>query len=102
MDIISDLLYIPKVIFDFLYNIFTNQTPVPQIFSSEIKTQEQSSGLLGNIQDQIQGIIGQQIQEIIPQNSIAKLLNLIVWSVFAGVAIMAGSQISGLGIKMIK
>jgi len=25
MDIISDLLYIPKVIFDFLYNIFTNQ-----------------------------------------------------------------------------
>ena len=25
MDIISDLLYIPKVIFDFLYNLFTNQ-----------------------------------------------------------------------------
>lgn len=86
------------------YNIFTNQAPVPNIFTSDsqVKPASQSSGLLQGIQDQIQGILEQQIQGMMPQNTISKLLNLIAWSIFSGIGILAGSQISGLGVKMIK
>jgi hypothetical protein len=31
-----------------------------------------------------------------------KLLNLLSWSIFAGILIFAGAQIAGLGIKLIK
>ncbi len=84
------------------YNIFTNQTSVAQIFTLETQIKPQSSGLLGGIQDQIQDMLGQQIQGMIPRNTVTKLLNLTAWSIFSGIGILAGSQISGLGIKMTK
>jgi len=47
-------------------------------------------------------MIGEQLQGLLPANSINQFFNLIVWSMLAFILIFGGSQISGLGIKLIK
>jgi hypothetical protein len=42
------------------------------------------------------------LKEILPAEAITKMLNLIVWSILAGIFIFGGSQISSLGIKLLK
>ena len=82
------------------YNIFTNKATVPEIFKTEEKilAAPKDQGIEAQMQQLIQG----QLQGILPVDSIPRLLNLISWSIFAGILIFGGSQISGLGIKLIK
>jgi len=47
-------------------------------------------------------MIGEQLKGIIPVDTLPKMLNLIVWSILAGLLIFGGAQISNLGIKLIK
>lgn len=84
------------------YNIFTGQTDMPEIF--EIEKQEslvQGSGIQ-DIQVQMQEMLGEQLKEFIPMNTLPKMLNLSIWTMLAGLLIFGGSQISNLGIKLIK
>lgn len=83
------------------FNIFTAQTPAPEIFSAEEK-EEATLGGSQILQDQIEKIIREQLKEILPKNSLSILLNLIAWSIFVGILIFAGAQISSLGIKLLK
>ena len=84
------------------YNIFTAKEAVPEFF--EIPKEEIISPKAGtqDIQAQLQKMIGEQMKGILPVDSITKLLNLVVWSMLAFILIFGGSQISGLGIKLIK
>jgi len=88
------------------YNIFTAQTPVPEIFkpsSKEISSGKQpSQGLEGQVEQLLQEQIQEQLQGLIPEGGLSKMLNLGAWSVFAGIIIFGASQISSLGIKLIK
>jgi len=91
------------VIFYSLYssfNIFTAKAAPPDIFKleSQIPSQKGAEG----IEAQFQEMIGEQLKGIIPVDSVSNLLNLIAWSIFAGILIFAGAQIAGLGIKLIK
>jgi len=43
-------------------------------------------------------IIEEQIKEIVPPG----FLNLISWSIFAGILIFGGSGIAGIGVRLIK
>lgn len=75
------------------YNVFTAKASTPEIFIVE-------EG--GGTASQMQDIIQQQLKGMLPTESIIGLLNLIAWSIFAGILIFGGGQIAGLGIKLIK
>jgi hypothetical protein len=55
-----------------------------------------------NVQAQIQEMINQQLQNALPADFIARLMNLAAWSILAFILVFGGSQISNLGIKLIK
>lgn len=81
------------------YNIFTGKSPAPQIIAFNVgKTQ--GSALTGS--DPITQIISEQLGNLLPLDSLPLMLNLIVWTIGAGVLIFGGAQIAGLGIKLIK
>ena len=84
------------------YNIFTAKAELPEFFPSpkeEIAIKKEAGQ---DIQAQMQQMIGEQLKEFLPADTIAKLFNLAVWSMLAFILIFGGSQISGLGIKLIK
>ena len=83
------------------YNIFTAKTEAPEIFMVEEKEEVKVPGA-GDIQAQIQRMVGEQLKGMLPAGSIPRLLNLIAWSIFAGILIFGGAQISSIGIKLIK
>ncbi len=83
------------------YNIFTGQSALPEFF--EIPEETISvKGTTQDVQAQVQQMIGEQLQGLLPANSITQFFNLIVWSMLAFILIFGGTQASGLGIKLIK
>jgi len=88
------------------YNIFTGKIPSPEIFKIQTKdttySKNNTSTTSKEIQREAREIFSEQLKEILPQDILTKTLNLIVWSIFAGILIFGGSQISSLGIKLIK
>jgi len=88
------------------YNIFTAKASAPEIFKIEIEIQNQSAKgktltTQEELQKEMEKLISEQLKGLLPVNTLPKLLNLISWSIFAGILILAGAQTSGLGIKMI-
>ena len=84
------------------YNIFTAKTAAPEIFKIAEEKEILPKGGALDIQAQMEKMIGEQLKGILPVDALSKLLNLIVWSILAGILIFGGSQISSLGIKLIK
>ena len=84
------------------YNIFTGQTPVPELFKITEKTLPKDKGGTLDIQTQMEEMLQEQIRGLLPADTVPKILNLIAWSMLAGLLILGGGQISGLGIKLIK
>jgi hypothetical protein len=90
------------------YNIFTAKEEVPEIFEMAAREEASSPQKEGaqDLQSQIEGMmgemLGEQLKGFLPVDFLPKLLNLAAWSIFAGIAVFAGSQVSGLGIKLIK
>lgn len=86
------------------FNIFTAKIEAPEIFEvSETQkvliTEKEESQ---DIQIMMEELISKQFKNILPSGSIPILLNLIAWSIMASILIFGGTQISGLGIKLIK
>lgn len=75
------------------YNIFTAKKEAPVIFNAPKQPE---------VQDQLQKALGEQLNGILPADSIPGLFNLVSWSIFASILTFGGAQISGLGIKLIK
>jgi hypothetical protein len=89
------------------YNIFTAKAAIPEIFSSSAESYGGSAVASGEggemgMQAQMEKMIGEQLQGLIPADTIPKMLNLAVWAMLAGILIFGGAQISNLGIKLIK
>ncbi len=86
------------------YNIFTAKAVLPEFF--QVAKQEVSApSIKGGVQDvqaQVQTMIGEQLKAFLPADAITKILNLTVWSILAFILIFGGTQISGLGIKLLK
>ena len=83
------------------YHIFTAQAPVPEIFKIE-RIQQEITPPQEGIQAQIQKIIQERLERILPADFIPRFLNLIAWSIFACLLIFGGAQIASLGIKLLK
>ena len=95
------------------YNIFIGKTPVPALFSVDIfksDSKEQSFeepagkdiSFEEGVQDALQQGIKDQLQGLFPSEAIVILLNLVSWSIFAGIATFGGTQIARLGINLMK
>jgi len=89
------------------YNIFTGKVEVPEIFKmaekeTALPQEGQAQGIQAQMEEKVKEILGEQLKGIFPADTLPKMLNLIVWSVLAGILIFGGSQISSLGIKLIK
>lgn len=87
------------------YTIFTDKTSAPMIFKTQITQQKKINNQLDlqqQMQEQINKVIGNQISELLPADTLPKILNLFSWSILAGILILGGGQIAGLGIRMIK
>lgn len=97
------------------YGIYNGQNPAPEIFKIENKNTPVSSDNQklninsnnpGEIQSQMQQAIGNeigtQLKEALPLDFLPKMMNLASWSIFIGILIFAGSQVSSLGIKLLK
>ncbi len=89
------------------YNIFTARSDPPEFFKTEedlpfdIKKEEMQLTPKA-IEEEMERIIGEQLKEVLPVDAFSVILNLIIWSIFAGILIFGGAQISGIGIKLIK
>ena len=88
------------------YNIFTAKTEAPEIFIIPEEVEEETAfsetGPLFNPQAEMSKIMESKLGEMFPSHLFSKLLNLIAWSIFAGILIFGGTQIGSLGIKLIK
>jgi len=92
----------------FSYQIFLGKTETPDIFRLISRVQpnySKNSQLSANpaeLQAQIEGMIANQLKELLPSDLINKFFNLAGWMIVAGILIFGGSQISNLGVKMLK
>jgi len=83
------------------YNIFTDKASAPLVFKTKISESKPSQGGVLDLQKQLDESIKKQLSEILPVETLPKVLNLISWSILSGILIFGGSQITSLGIKMI-
>jgi len=81
------------------FNIFTGKSSAPEIFQTPPEIKSAGSQ---DLQGQMQNIVSEQLRGMLPVGSVATLLNLLSWSVFAGILVFGGAQVSGLGIKLLK
>ncbi len=88
------------------FNIFTGNKEAPSLFkaSQEVKVTNNSETTSPNevAQFEMEKIIKEQLQSILPSNLITKFLNLISWTFLAGIFIFGGSKISLLGISLLE
>ncbi|MFC1789669.1 hypothetical protein ACFLYY_01685 [Patescibacteria group bacterium] len=80
------------------YNVFTGKNAIPEVFSLPTKIGDVQAS---DIQAQLENLVKEQLTSIIPTDAITKTLNLMTWSILAFILIFGGSQIAGLGIKLI-
>ena len=83
----------------FTYNIFTGKKLAPEIFS--IKEQSLSEDSV-DLQDNLEEMIKEQIKTMIPSEVLSGFLNLMAWTILAGILIFGGGKISTIGIKLLK
>lgn len=87
------------------YYIFSAKRLAPEIFKigQEASVPEEAVGSLEEqMQEALGGMLQEQLGKMLPVDSISKLLNLISWSIFAGILTFAGSKLAGLGIGLIR
>ncbi len=90
------------------YAVFTGKSNPPEIF----KMQEKQITALPDIsdtllieqqmQEEMGRIIQEQLMEVIPSDVLSITLNLMAWSILAGIFIFGGSKIAGIGISLLK
>jgi len=88
------------------YNIFTAKSSAPLIFVPAEKESSVKKGKTTASALQPEALLGEKMAEelkaMLPADVLPKMLNLVSWSIFASLLIFGGTQISGLGIKLIK
>ncbi|MCD5396396.1 MAG: hypothetical protein LR000_01910 [Candidatus Pacebacteria bacterium] len=96
------------------YLIFTAQADPPEVFqyqktptTNEILNkqsfpQREVPFSPQEMQEQIQNIVQEQLQTLIPSDTIPKILNLIAWSIFMGILFFGAGKIAGLGVRLMK
>jgi len=85
------------------YQIFTAKNLAPEIFKVEVKTETGSTQQKTlALEEQMKGLLQEQLQGMMPADTLPTLFNLISWSIFVGLAIFGGYKIGLLGIRLIR
>ena len=94
------------------YNIFSAKALPPKIFNLEENKKAdinqhknkkiEKNSIIRAEQNKIQEMVNDHLNKMLPSKYITKLLNLISWSIFAGISIFGGGKISEIGINMMK
>lgn len=94
------------------YNIFSAKVLPPKIFNLEESKKAdinqhknkkiEKNSIIRAEQNKIQEMVNDHLNKMLPSKYITKLLNLISWSIFAGISIFGGGKISEIGINMMK
>lgn len=83
------------------YNNFTGKSEFPEVFQSEVI--EEVKETAGNsVEDQMGSIIREQIQNMIPQDTTTKMLNMVAWIMLATFFVFSGSKIVGMGASLLR
>jgi hypothetical protein len=82
------------------YLNFTGQRDFPQIFT--VQEAEVAPQTNGGPEDQISGMIGKYIEEIIPQGTITQMLNMLAWIMFAVFRVYSGSKLVSMGAVLLR
>lgn len=83
------------------FAIFTAKASAPMVFKTP-SFQDAQNGAANDAQRQVNDAVRQQLNQIIPADGATRILNLVSWSLFASILIIAGGTISGIGVKLIK
>ena len=89
------------------YEIFNGKLSAPIIFEAKeegnkvLPPQQKTQDLKSQPEQLLQEQLQEQLRGMIPADYFPKLLNLIAWSIFAGILIFGGTQISQIGIKLL-
>ncbi|MCL5010961.1 MAG: hypothetical protein M1127_01995 [Patescibacteria group bacterium] len=98
------------------YLIFTGKNPAPVIFSATATSQQAQTastsqpvktGKTGNdieavMQEQMQSVVGEQINKMLPTDFINRVLNLTVWAIFMGILFLGAGKLAGAGIGLLR
>jgi hypothetical protein len=85
------------------YNIFIGKNQPPALFKSSSQSQNSTGNQIpSDAQKEVENMIKERLADIFSADFFPRILNLISWSVFVGILIFAGGQISNLGINLIK
>ncbi|MCD6500769.1 hypothetical protein J7K42_01985 [bacterium] len=87
------------------FEIFTAKKPPYEIFKTpeaeEVSLKQEKAGLEGQMQEQMQQVIKEQFEKMLPSDFLPKLFNLIAWSIFMGILVFGAGKLSSLGIKLL-
>jgi hypothetical protein len=96
------------IIFYGLYsslNVFTGKAQPPTVFSfqnTKIEETKKTAQTPEEIQTQLaKDFLAEQLKTMIPADYLQKIFNLVTWSIFIGILVLIGSNIAGLGIKLL-
>lgn len=79
------------------FTFFTGGATPPELFAPEVSKLE-----VGKTENPVSKLLEEQLQGLLPAGLVPRMLNLTVWSIFAGLLMLGGGQIAGLGIKLLK
>ena len=80
------------------YYYFTAQKEFPQVFyAPKVSTVVEAQTTNLNAQEQVTNMVKNQLKELIPENTVAQLLNMSSWIIFASFLLWAGGKLIGLG-----
>ncbi len=84
-------------------NVFTGKQPPPEIFKAQ-KAIAMPQGKVSpqDIQAQLENMLGEQLKNMLPADTLPKTINLTVYSMLIFLLFSGGSQVAGIGIKIIK
>lgn len=78
--------------------IFKGKNEPPQLFSRPLEMRTE----ITTDQQEAKALLQDQLKAYMPPDTFARMLNLVSWSILAGVLIIGGGQISGIGVKLLK
>lgn len=86
------------------FEVFSGKAAAPEIFRAE-QSQSPAAAKGSSLEAQAQEVFDQALQEqfksFLPPGSIPELLNLLSWSIFAGILMWGGGQVAGIGVKLL-
>lgn len=83
------------------WQIFSAKKPAPEVFTIEVGDKKIEEPVPKGPEGQVQGIIKEQLKEILPLEDVQKSFNLLSWSVFMFILIAAGGKIATVGTRLI-